>query len=271
MATRTPTPSRSPAPVPSTEVEPEGHELRMSLIDHLLELRNRIAKAVLALLIGVVVGFLFTEQTFRFLLTPFCAAALGECNLQTLTPTEGLISYLRVSLLLGAIIAIPVITYQLLMFIIPGLTKRERRVILMAIPAITVLFLIGVWFAWYVLIPPALGFLANFQTDIFKADWTADAYLSFVTSLLFWMGAAFQTPLIFFTLSLMGLITAGALLKQWRLAIVGATVAAALITPTVDPINMFLVVAPLLVLYAISILLAAVGTRRFNRAGQTAT
>jgi sec-independent protein translocase protein TatC len=272
MATRTPrTPTTSPVPIPPTEVDPEGHELRMSLIDHLLELRNRIVKAVLALLIGVVISFLFTREAFLFLLTPFCEASLGTCTVQTLTPTEGLISYLRVSLLLGAIIAIPVITYQLLMFIIPGLTKRERRAILMAIPAITILFLIGVWFAWFVLIPPALGFLANFQTDIFKADWTADAYLSFVTSLLFWMGAAFQTPLIFFTLSLMGLITAGALLRQWRLAIVGSAVAAALITPTVDPINMFLVVAPLLVLYAISIVLAAVGTRRFNRAGQQVT
>jgi sec-independent protein translocase protein TatC len=269
MAARTPT--QAPVPVPPADVEAEGHELRMTLIDHLLELRNRIVKAVLGLVVGVVIGFLFTEQVFLFLLKPFCDAALGDCNLQTLTPTEGLISYLRVSLLLGGIIAIPVITYQLLMFIVPGLTKRERRVILMAIPAITILFLIGVWFAWYVLIPPALGFLANFQTEIFRADWTADAYLSFVTSLLFWMGAAFQTPLIFFTLSLMGIITAGALLKQWRLAIVGSAIAAALITPTVDPINMFLVVAPLLVLYAISIVLATVGTRRFNRNAQQIT
>ncbi len=269
MATRTPT--QSPAPVPPDELEPqEGHELRMSLLDHLLELRSRITKAVLALLIGVVIGFVITDPAFRFLLGPFCDVAT-ECNLQTLTPTEGLISFLRVSLLLGGIIAIPVITYQMLMFIIPGLTRRERRMILGSIPAITVLFLIGVWFAWAVLIPPALGFLANFQTDIFKADWTADSYLGFVTSLLFWMGVAFQTPLIFFTLSIIGLVTARGLAKQWRLAVVGSSVAAALITPTVDPVNMFLVIAPLLVLYLISILLAAVGTRRFNRAGQVNT
>lgn len=240
----------------------------MSLLDHLLELRNRVTRAVLALLFGVVIGFAFTEPVFRFLLSPFCDVST-ICQVQTLTPTEGLISYLRVSLLMGAIIAIPIITYQLLMFIIPGLTKRERRIILAALPAITLLFMIGVWFAWTVLIPPALGFLANFQTDIFRAEWTADSYLGFVTSLLFWMGASFQTPLIFFTLSIMGLVTAKALASQWRLAIVGSSVAAAIITPTVDPINMFLVIAPLLVLYLISIVLAAVGTRRFNRAGQT--
>src|SRR5690606_3533943 len=124
-------------------------------------------------------------------------------------------------------------------------------VVLMALPAITLLFAVGALFSWFVLIPPALDFLANFQSDVFIVEWTADGYLGFVTSLVFWMGVAFETPLVFFVLALLGFVTPRALIKNWRIAIVGAAVAAAIITPTVDPVNMFLVVAPLLALYVL--------------------
>src|SRR5690606_24683741 len=116
-------------------------------------------------------------------------------------------------------------------------------------------------FAWYLLIPPALDFLANFQSQIFMVEWTADGYLGFVTSLLFWMGVAFETPLVFFVISVLGFVTARTLLNNWRIAIVGASIAAAMITPTIDPVNMFLVMAPLLTLYLLSILLVVVGSR----------
>ena len=109
--------------------------------------------------------------------------------------------------------------------------------------------------------PPALGFLHGFQEKIFEPEWTADGYISFVTSLLFWMGVAFQTPLIFFIISLMGLVSARTLIRQWRIAVVGASIAAALITPTIDPVNMFLVMAPLAALYALSIVLVYFGRK----------
>jgi sec-independent protein translocase protein TatC len=151
------------------------------------------------------------------------------------------------------------------MFVLPGLHPHEKRVLLAVLPVVTLLFLVGVVFTWYVLIPPALGFLEGFEPTLFKPEWTADLYLSFVTALVFWMGVAFEMPLIFFVLALMGFVEAGVLIRQWRIAVVGAAVAAAVITPTVDPVNMALVVVPLLALYGISIGLVGLGASIHKR------
>lgn len=241
--------------VPPKIVDDDGHELRMSLLDHLNELRGRITKAAIMVVIGTVIGAVFAGDVFQFLLAPY-----GR-QVQVLDPTGSVTNYFRVALMIGGIIAIPVITYQLMMFILPGLTSKEKRVVLMALPAITLLFVVGVAFSWFALIPPALDFLANFQSQIFMVEWTADGYLGFVTSLVFWMGVAFETPLIFFVISLLGFVTSSSLIKNWRIAIIGASVAAAMITPTIDPVNMFLVMAPLLTLYVLSILLVMIGSR----------
>lgn len=247
--------SAPPPPEPEAMEEEEVGGPQMSFFDHLEELRQRLFKAAIALVIGVVFGFFAAGPVLEYLVAPY-----GE-RLQVLGPTESVVSYFRVSLMVGGILAIPVITYQLLMFILPGLTRKESRMLLMALPAITGLFLVGVAFAWFLLVPPALGFLSNFQPNLFKPEWTADLYLGFVTALLFWMGVAFQTPLIFFVLALLGIANARALLNNWRVAVVGSAVAAALITPTIDPVNMFLVMAPLLALYTLSILLVVIGRR----------
>jgi sec-independent protein translocase protein TatC len=182
-----------------------------------------------------------------------------------LGPTGGVVAYFRVALMVGAMLAIPVITYEILMFILPGLTRKEARLVLASLPAVTLLFITGVAFAWFILLPPALGFLEGFQPTLFKPEWTADLYLGFVTSLVFWMGVAFQTPLIFFVVALLGMVSARTLVKNWRIAVVGSAIAAALITPTVDPVNMMLVVAPLLALYGLSILLVLAGSRISRR------
>ena len=164
--------------------------------------------------------------------------------------------------MVGGILSIPMVTYQLLMFILPGLDAQgESATYSCPFPPPRSFFCIGVFFAWRILMPPALGFLNEFQAQIFEPEWTADGYISFVTSLLFWMGVAFQTPLVFFLISLLGLVSAGSLIRQWRIAIVGASIAAALITPTIDPVNMFLVMAPLLALYSLSIVLVFFGRK----------
>ncbi|MEP7291185.1 MAG: twin-arginine translocase subunit TatC [Chloroflexota bacterium] len=237
------------------ETSDDGHELRMSLMDHLNELRGRITKAAIMVVIGTAIGAIFAGNVFEFLLAPY-----GR-QVQVLDPTGSVTNYFRVALMIGGIIAIPVVTYQLMMFILPGLTNKERRIVLTSLPAITILFVIGVAFSWFLLIPPALDFLANFQSQIFLVEWTADGYLGFVTSLVFWMGVAFETPLVFFVTAVLGFVTAPLLIKNWRIAIIGAAVAAAMITPTIDPVNMFLVMAPLLMLYLLSILLVVIGTR----------
>lgn len=252
---------RGSAPAP--EVEPEkvagdSADAAMSLWDHLDELRSRLFKAVLALVLGTLAGVAVATPVLEFLIEPYGRA------LVVLDPTGGVVQYFRVALLVGGILSIPMITYQLLAFILPGLTRREKRILVLSIPPVTLLFLVGVVFAWYILIPPALDFLVNFQTDIFRAEWTSDRYLGFVTSLLFWMGVAFETPLVFFVLSILGFVTPRPLIQNWRIAIVGAAIAAAVITPTVDPVNMGLVIVPLLALYLLSILLVWIGMR-FNR------
>jgi sec-independent protein translocase protein TatC len=241
---------------------PNDGELRMSLLDHLDELRVRFTRAFLALAVGTIIGVLLAGSAFEILLTPYCQLdASADCRLQTLGPTEGVVAYFRVALTIGAMLAIPYMTYQLLMFVLPGLERHEKRLILLSLPPITLLFIVGVLFAWFLLMPPALGFLQEFQPTLFKPEWTADLYLSFITALIFWMGVAFETPLVFFVLSILGFVRAGTLVRQWRVAVVGASIAAALITPTVDPVNMFLVMAPLLGLYVISIGLVAIGQR----------
>lgn len=230
----------------------------MSLLEHLEELRDRMFKAAIGLIIGSAVGAVIAGPVFEYLLQPY-----GK-QVQVLDPTGTVTNYFRVALMIGGILAIPIITYQLMMFILPGLTRRERRIVLTALPAITALFLVGVLFTWFLLIPPALTFLANFESNVFFVEWTADGYLGFVTSLLFWMGVAFETPLIFFVIALLGFVQAKTLIKNWRIAVVAASVVAAVITPTVDPVNMFLVMAPLLSLYGLSIILVGIATRIGN-------
>lgn len=240
----------------------DGHELRMGFFEHLDELRRRLTRAILSLVIGTVIGVFFADQLLILLQEPYCRIpSVSNCELIILDPTGNILIYFKVALMMGGILSIPMVTYQLMMFILPGLTRKETRYVLLSIPATTVLFFIGVFFAWRILLPPALGFLNEFQAQIFEPEWTADGYISFVTSLLFWMGVAFQTPLIFFIISLLGLVSAGTLIRQWRIAIVGASIAAALITPTIDPVNMFLVMAPLLTLYALSIVLVFFGRK----------
>lgn len=252
-------PPEPPKPEIDDEESGDGEGARMGFFDHLDELRSRLVRASLALVVGTAIGVAVASPVLQYLVAPY-----GE-RLQVLGPTEGVVAYFRVSLMIGGILAIPIITYHLLMFILPGLTSKEKRILLMSIPPITVLFLVGVAFAWFILVPPALGFLEGFEPTLFKPEWTADLYLGFVTSLLFWMGVAFETPLVFFVLSLLGFVGASVLLRNWRIAVVGAAIAAALITPTIDPVNMFLVMAPLLGLYCLSIVLVYFG-KRINEA-----
>ncbi len=222
----------------------------MPLLEHLVELRNVLIKSVFALLVGTLVAAIFTPQILQFLIAPYGS------TLQTIDPTENVSIYLRVSIMAGAVITMPIFVYLLWSFIAPGLERSEKRYVYIVVPGATVLFLIGVAFAWGIMLPAAIGFLSTFQSEIFKSDWRADAYIPFVTSLMFWIGVSFETPLIIFFLAKLHVVTASMLLKGWRFAIVIIAVVAAMITPTVDPFNMLLVMAPLILLYFFSVLLA---------------
>ena len=225
-------------------------ETQMSLFDHLDELRGRLVKSALAILLCSIIATIFTTEIIDLLIKPY------GIELRTHGPTEGITTYFRVAFMTGFTIAVPFVFYQFLMFILPGLERNEKKYIALSLPAATFLFLTGVGFAWFIMIPAAIGFLSSFQKEVFVQEWQAREYIPFVTSMIFWIGISFETPLVIFILAKVGLVTPQFLIKQWRFAIVLIAIAAAVITPTVDPFNMGLVMLPLIVLYGISILLS---------------
>lgn len=237
----------------------------MGILDHLKELRKRLTIVAIAVLITTALSFAFADQLLEFLLQPYARSVEGGAALQTLRPTEGIETYFRVSLLAGIILAMPVILYQFWRFIHPGLKKNEQRYIYIFIPSALFLFGLGIAFAWYVLAPAAIFFLANFMADIFRAEWTGQEYISFVTRLLLWIGLSFQMPIIIYVIARVGMVTATTLRNQWRAAVVLIAVLAAVITPSIDPVTMILTMAPLFMLYILSIGLAVIGERQYNR------
>lgn len=237
----------------------------MSILDHLNELRRRLTFAAIAVLITTAFSFIFADQFLEFLLEPYSRSVEGGAALQTLRPTEGIETYFRVSLLSGIILAMPVILFEFWLFIRPALRANEERYVYIFIPSALLLFGLGISFAWYVLAPAAIYFLANFMGDIFRAEWTGQEYISFVTRLLLWIGLSFQMPIIIYVISRVGLVTATTLKNQWRVAVVIIAILSAVITPSVDPVTMILTMAPLFTLYILSIGLAVVGERQYNR------
>ncbi|MCB9418860.1 MAG: twin-arginine translocase subunit TatC [Ardenticatenaceae bacterium] len=241
----------------------EGRE--ETILAHLNELRIRITWAALSLVITTVLSFVFAEQLLDFLLRPYSASSPLGAELQVLRPTEGIETFFKVSLMAGAIIAMPMILYQLWLFIAPGLTKKERRYVYVFLPSALTLFGLGIAFAWFILVPASVEFLANFLPDVFNPDWTGQEYISFLTTMLFWIGVAFEMPIVVYFIARVGLVTAKTLREQWRVAVVAIAVLAAMITPSIDPVTMLLTMAPLIILYSMSIVLAVVGERQFKK------
>jgi sec-independent protein translocase protein TatC len=227
----------------------------MTLMDHIEELRKRLLISLIALGVGVVASLFFGQKIVQILTIPIG----GLSKLQSIEITENIGVYMRVSLLAGVIIAFPVIIYQLLLFILPGLNPNEKRFVVFSIPFATIFFVGGVAFSFFVMLPAALPFLTNFLGV--TTNPRLSSYISFITNLLFWVGVCFELPLFIYVLARFGLVTPNALLRYWRQAIVIIAIMAAVITPTVDPVNMSLMMAPLIVLYFISILFAWLARR----------
>ena len=246
----------------SEEIEGTTQE---TILAHLKELRVRITWAAVSLAVTTVLSFVFAEQLLDFLLQPYASSSPLGAELQVLRPTEGIETFFKVSLMAGAIISMPIILYQLWLFILPGLTKKERRYIYIFLPSALILFGLGISFAWFILVPASVQFLANFLPDVFNPDWTGQEYISFLTTMLFWIGVAFEMPVVVYFVARVGLVTSKTLREQWRMALVAISVLAAMITPSVDPVTMLLTMAPLIILYGLSIILAVVGERQFNK------
>lgn len=231
----------------------------LTIWQHLSELRNRLFYSLIALLIGVVISVIFAEYLLELIANPIG----GLENLLSIQVTENLSVYFRVTLLGGFILALPFILIQMLLFISPGLNKNERIWLFRAIPLATLLFVGGAIFAYLVMLPSALPFLVEFPGPDVLPKWKD--YVDFVTSLIFWIGISFETPLLMYVLAKLGIIDAKGLIKGWRIALVIIAVIAAVATPTPDPINMAILMVPLLILYFLGILLAALARRNEHK------
>jgi sec-independent protein translocase protein TatC len=233
--------------------------VREFLWSEIESLRRHLLRAILAILVAVGITFAYTVPVMEFLAGPIG----GLQNLQAIQVTEEVGAFMKIALSVGITIAFPYIIFELWWFAAPGLKPRERKFGLVAIPFATLLYVLGMAFAYLILIPPALQLLGGF-TEIAQ-KWTAKEYFDFVNGLIFWMGIFFEFPLVIYILTAIGFVKPRILAQQWRLAIVIIAVVAAAITPTVDPINMGLVMGPLTLLYFISIglsFLADAGRRR---------
>jgi sec-independent protein translocase protein TatC len=229
------------------------------LIEHLEALRRHILRALVVLILAVLASMAFTQQILDWLSIPI--GGLGE--LQAIEVTESVGAFMRVALLSGFTIALPYIGIEIIAFLNPGLRRRERITILILIPVATLLFITGAAFTYSVMLKPALNFLLEFlgiETAIRPSN-----YIRFVTGLMFWIGISFQFPLIIYGLATLGVVDARSLIKGWRFAILGIAVLAAAVTPTIDPVNMGLVMLPMIVLYFLSIGMAGLASRGRSR------
>jgi len=222
-------------------------DVRQSLWDHVEALRGHLLRVVVVIALGVGFSFYFTIPLMEYLASPVG----GLVKLQAIEVTEEIGVYMRVALTSGIAITFPYIAFEIWLFAAPGLKASEKKMGLLGIPLATVLYLSGVAFTYYVLLPAALPFLGNFTA--ISQFWTAREYFGFITGLMLWIGLFFEFPLIIYILTSIGLVKPKILLQQWRLAIVIISIIAAAVTPTVDPINMGLVMLPMILLYFISI------------------
>jgi sec-independent protein translocase protein TatC len=245
----------APPDRPTERPDEERSERYLTLVEHLQELRRRLIICSVAIVAGLAVSALFTDDLLRFMKEP-AEHRREDFTLVFLEPFESFVTYFKIALMGSLVIAMPVIVYQVLAFVAPGLNPNEKRWLYGTVFGATLLFLAGVAFSYYVALPPALGFLLNFQDDIAQPQIRLGSYFDFVIRLLFWTGVSFETPLVVMFLGRFGIVTARKLIGWWRYAIVGAFVVAAVVTPTPDPVTCTVVAVPLIALYFLGVILA---------------
>ena len=234
----------------------DPQEFGFALLEHLNDLRKHLFRSALFMVFTTAILAFFMRDLLAFITEPVG----GIEALQAIEVTESIGVVMRIALLGGFTLALPYITFELYLFVAPGLKARARVIGLITIPVAFLFFIGGMAFAYFIMMPTALPFLLNFM-DIPTAIRPA-SYIKFVTGLLFWIGIAFQFPLIVFGLAGMGIVRAEDLLRHWRIAIVIIAIVSAMITPTIDPINMALVMGPMIILYFLGIGLAFIAQGR---------
>lgn len=246
--------------------EARSDDGRMTLVEHLAELRTRIIRSVLAVAIGVVVVIASYDHVLHFMRGPYeqlCRDNPGtlNCELQFLGPLEGFSTRLSISTYGGVILALPVILWQIWRFVVPALHAKEKRYAIPFIVSSIVLFLLGALVA-YLTLTPALDFLIGWAGDDVQANFQVSKYVSLFGLMVAAFGVTFLFPVLLVFLQLVGVLTPQTLLRQWRYAVVIVFLLAAVITPSGDPYSMMAMGVPMIVFYAVSVTIGFVAQRR---------
>lgn len=228
----------------------EGAELMMTLVGHLTELRRCILKALAGWLVGAVIFGFFTDQVFDYLTKPF-----GVTGLVYIAPAEGFLSYLKLTVFGGLVLASPLVLYQAFRFLLPGLHRKEKRILFRLIPGAALCMLLGIGFGYFVILPLTIRYLLGFGTASLTPMLSVQKYIGFVTTTLLLMGGVFELPLVLVGLTRFGVVTPHFLRSHRKYAILLATVVGAVLTPP-DVLSQIILAGPLILLYEVSIWLS---------------
>ncbi len=241
----------------------------MSFFDHLAELRKRIVYSLAAIVLGAFVGVYYSPRVMGWIAAPIMdalRAAHMEQRLYYNSPTGAINMIIKVGLYIGLVIASPFVLYQVWLFIAPGLYKHERKAATLFLASSVALFLSGIAFCYFVLLPNTLRFLIGFNMPYFTPLISINEYWDLVLILMIGMGLIFQTPILVFFLALFGIVTPGFMWRNFRYAVLAIAIVAAIITPTPDALTMLVFMAPMIALYLVSIGVAALVVHRKRRA-----
>lgn len=226
---------------------------KMSFLEHLEELRSRLIRAVIAVVIGFGICIAFGERVFSLLAAPITKLLPKDSTLVFTGLPDPFFVYMKVAFITGIFIALPYILYQLWLFVYPGLLQRERRLALPFIVTATLLFYAGAAFAYFLVFPAAFQFFLGYQTAELKPMISMKDYVSLVMLLMLAFGAVFETPIVIVFLGLLGIFDSKFLKRSRRYFIVLAFIIAAILTPTPDVINQTLMAIPMLLFYEVGI------------------
>jgi len=241
-----------------------NNQQEVALKSHLTELRNRFIVSAIAILISTIAMFFFHRDILTILSEPIRTlerittdgTTAERIELVYTNATEMLGISMKISFTAGLIVAMPIIIYNVVMFVAPGLTRREKKYLFISLPLITITFIAGILFGYYILLPPAIHFLLTFNSDLASPMIRIGEYINLMVNLLFWLGFVFQTPFIMCLLTKINVANSRIFAKGRKYAVILAFILAAVITPTFDPINQILVAIPIILLYELGIILS---------------
>ena len=238
----------------------EGNDVEMSFLDHLEELRWRLIYAAIGIVIGAIVAWIFIDPLVDVILLKPARDAGAE--LQNLRPFGQLFLFVQVAIIIGVVVSLPNLFYQLWKFISPALKKNERKYILSIVIFSSLCFLAGIAFAYFVMLPLAMKFAAQFGSEAIKNEFAIDEYMSIIISVMLAAGCVFELPMVSFFLSKLGILTPAFMKKYRRHAIVIILVLAAILTPGADPVSQVILAVPLVLLYELSIFISKISVKK---------